>query len=337
MALSANTQINALIDAAREMFVTRPQLYIAQLRGKLQDLSGTNFEMGCQFAERGDWRDAAMRFRITVKLDPNFAQAWHNLGVCLMQLKDREGATQAFQRVLALDPANDEARYMLATVNPTALRREEWPARMPRTMIHRFFGATAPVYARVEAQNGYTGPMVCEQKLLPHLATKTGLNVIDLGCGVGLAATTWRDKALTLTGVDVVAGMVAEARNMSAGGIPLFNHVIEGDLYAPQSIAIPAASADVALVCNVTQFLGDLNGLMQGLSTWLKPAGLAAITVEPAPPQAAFGVVPGTGRFGHSAAYLQEEAQRHGFELLVQERVTLYPDLPAGLVILRKK
>lgn len=333
---SANTQINAAIDAAREIFVTRPQLYIAQLRGKLSDLSGTNFDIGCDFAARGAWRDAAMRFRITVKLDPNFVQAWYNLGVCLSQLHDREKATEAFQRVLYLKPEHDEARYMLASVNPHALPREQWPTRMPRPMIDRFFGAAAGVYAQMEANNKYAGPAICEQKILPHLSVKVGLNVIDLGCGVGLAATSWRDKATMITGVDISPGMVAEATTMAAGGIQLFNTVMEGDLHAPDSIAIAENSADVALVCNVTQFLGDLNGLMKGLAKWLKPGGVAAITVEPAPQQAAYGVVPSTGRFGHSAAYLQEEAKTFGFSVLTQERVNLYPDVPAGIVVLRK-
>jgi predicted TPR repeat methyltransferase len=336
MAFSANTQINALIDAARDMFITRPMIYWAGIRGKLSNLPGTNFDMGCAFAQRGAMRDAAMRFRIAVKLDPNFAQAWHNLGVCLMQLNDKQKAMEAFQRTLALRPNDEEASYLLATISPSALPRDAWPTRMPRAMIERFFAAAAPYYVQVETQNKYAGPQVCEQKILPHLTTKTGLTVMDLGCGVGLASAVWRDKAAHITGVDIVPEMVNEARNTRSGNLMVFDAVIEGDLHAPDGIAIPEASADVALLCNTSQFLGDLTGTMRGITKWLKPGGVVAITVEPATGQAAFGVNPATGRFGHSAAYLQDMAKTYGFSVLVQERVNLYPDVAAGIVVLRK-
>jgi len=333
---NASSQFAAIKEAARDLFITQPQIYFASMRGKLSDLPMTNFNIGCDFAERGAMRDAAMRFRIAVKLDPTFAQAWHNLGVCLMQLGDKDKATEAFYHTIRLRPNDEEAHYLLATVNPAAVPRDRWPTRMPHNMVTRFFAAAAPYYVQVESQNQYAGPAVCEQKLLPHLAVKTGLNVIDLGCGVGLAATAWREKAASLVGVDLVPNMVAEARGMVANNQKLFNEVIEGDLYQPNDIGIAAESADVALVCSVTQFLGDLTGLMQGLAKWLKPGGIAAITVEPASSQAAFGVVPATGRFGHSAAYLQDISKTYGFSILLQERVHLYPETTAGIVVIKK-
>jgi predicted TPR repeat methyltransferase len=329
-------QWEVLKEAARDMFVTRPMLYLQGLRGRLGNLPQTNFDMGCSFVARGAMRDAAMRFRIAVKLNPDFAQAWHNLGTCLLQLGDVEKAAEAFRQVLRLRPADEEALYMLATANPAALGRTAPPTRMPRSMVARFFAPMAPYYAAMEAQNQYAGPAICEQKLMPHIANATGLTVVDLGCGVGLASMPWRQRAARIIGIDMLAEMAREARAAITSGKTLFDAVHEADLYQADALSIPKGEADIALLCNVAQFLGDLQPVMRSVAAWLKPGGLVAITVEPAHGQVLYGINPTTGRFGHSATYLQEIAKSQGFSVLLQERVHLYPAIHAGIVILRK-
>lgn len=334
---SANTQIAAMIDAAREMFVLRPQRMIAQWRGKLNDLSGTNFEMGNAFAAQGAMRDAAMRFRIAVKIDPNFTQAWYNLGVALMQLGDKEKAADAFRHAVTLDPRHEEAVYLLSAMNPSLLPRDKWPTRMPRLIVEKFFAASAPYYADIETQNRYNGPAICEQKSLAYLSTKTDLQILDLGCGIGLSARPWRSKAARIIGVDMVEAMVREARAATIENKVLFDEVIAADLHAEQNITVAPASIDLVLLCNVAQFLGDVHALFSAAFSWLKPDGIMTLTVEPAMAGSAYGVNSATGKFGHSAAYLQDAAKAAGFSVVLQERVNLYPDITAGLVVVRKQ
>ncbi|MBN8544348.1 MAG: methyltransferase domain-containing protein [Alphaproteobacteria bacterium] len=334
---SANTQITAMMDAARDMFVVRPQRMIAQWRGKLNDLSGTNYEMGNAFAAQGAMRDAAMRFRIAVKIDPNFTQAWYNLGVALMQLGDKEKAADAFQQAVLLDDRHEEAAYLLAAMNPALLPRDRWPTRMPRLIVEKFFAASAAYYAEMETQNRYNGPALCEQKSLQHLAKKTELQILDLGCGTGLASRPWRSKASRIVGVDMVEAMVAQARAATFENKNLFEEVIAADLHATQSIAVAPASVDLVLLCNVAQFVGDLNHVLRAASGWLKADGIVTLTVEPAMAGSAYGVNPATGKFGHSAAYLQDVAKAAGLSVVLQERVNLYPDVVAGLVVMRKQ
>jgi predicted TPR repeat methyltransferase len=331
----ATTQLDAVKSAAREMFVTRPRAFFDTVLYRLRHLPQTNFDIGCQFADRQLYRDARMRFRVALWLAPGFTEAWHNLGVCYLQLGEKTKAAKAFRKVLALAPGHDEALYLLATLGPEFLSPERQPKVMPLAMVQRFFVAVAPVYREMETNNRYGAPTLLEQKSAPFLAAPGGLVIADLGAGVGLAALPWRGKASKLIAVDVTQPMLSEAAKMKAGDVPLFDVLMEGNLLQPAAIPIPPASLDVALLCNVVQFIGDLRGVMQAISGWLKPGGILALTVEPYAGEG-FGINSKTSRFGHSAHYLKTLAEPLGLQILLQERIQMYPETSAGLTIFRK-
>jgi predicted TPR repeat methyltransferase len=331
----ATMQIRDLKEAAREMFIERPHRFFKPLFYRLRYLPQTNFDIGCQFADRQLYRDARMRFRVALWLAPEFTEAWHNIGVCYLQLGEKTKAAEAFRKVLALAPGHEEALYLLATLGRGFLPPQRQPGVMPLAMVQRFFVAVAPRYREMETNNRYAAPQLLEQKSAPFLAAPSGLVVADFGAGIGLASLPWRGKAARLIAVDVTPAMLAEARTMKSGEGKLFDELLQGNLLQPGSIPIPSASLDVALLCNVVQFVGDLRGVLQAISGWLKPGGILVMTVEPYAGEG-FGINEKTSRFGHSAHYLKTLAEPLGLQVLLQERIQMYPETSAGLTIFRK-
>ncbi len=57
---------------------------------------------------------AVERYRQRIEIDPQFIEAWNNLGVLLSELERYEEACDAFRKVLAIDADHARARYNLA-------------------------------------------------------------------------------------------------------------------------------------------------------------------------------------------------------------------------------
>ena len=318
----------------RDVFINRPLTWIDDARVKIRNLPQTNFDLGCDFSDNGQWMDAAFRFRVTVYLKPGFAKAWYNLGCCYFRLGKMPQAEQALKRALKINPNDQDAIMMLAMVAPNAVPAHLRPQTLPPAMITGFFSNVASRYDAFELQNQYRGGIAVEQQVHPLLGNRS-INLIDLGCGSGIAARPWRGSAAQIIGVDVTPNMVAQAETVTINNQKLYNHVLVGDVRAlPESIG--PASADLVLAVNVAQFVGELSGVMRSVARVLKSDGFFALTVEAFTSQAGFGLT-ADGRFGHSAAYVRQAAAEAGLAVAKEGPIALYPSYNAALFVFSKK
>lgn len=320
----------------RGLFVERPKAYALELREKLRNLPETNFALGCDFAEQGKWKDAAFRFKVALHFRPNFGQAHYNLGCCQLRLGERGKARQSFLTALKQDPGNTDAVFMLSAIDPNAVPVDRRPQTMPAVMISQFFTGMAPRYDAVEASNNYQGGRVVFDAVKPLLPSARDLLVVDLGAGTGIASRPWRSIAKEMVAVERVPAMANEARLVKLADAPLFDRVLEEDIAAPSAAAIPFATADLVLVVNTAQFIGNLQPLFAVLGAQLKPGALVALTIEPFSAPAGFGVNIDTGRFGHHPEYVKLTAKNAGLEVKLDSKVQLYPNFTAQLFVLGK-
>jgi Flp pilus assembly protein TadD len=65
---------------------------------------------GINVAEKGLWREAAIHWEQATKLDPNYAEAWNNLGVAYEQQGRFEDALKAYKKAMELQPGNQMVR-----------------------------------------------------------------------------------------------------------------------------------------------------------------------------------------------------------------------------------
>jgi Flp pilus assembly protein TadD len=72
-----------------------------------------------------DVAEAKRNLDLAVVLAPRWAPAWVNLGVARARLDDKEGAFQAFQRALEVEPGNSSALVNLAKIYRDQGREEE--------------------------------------------------------------------------------------------------------------------------------------------------------------------------------------------------------------------
>ena len=78
-------------------------------------MSDPNVVKGLQFAQAGDFNQAAACMAEAVKVDPGNVEAWQLFGDYLSEPEKRRFC---YRRVLELDPANEQAQISLELLDP---------------------------------------------------------------------------------------------------------------------------------------------------------------------------------------------------------------------------
>ena len=319
----------------KQIFVERPAAYMHGLRDKLKNLPRTNFDLGVRFANEGLWQDAAFRFRVAAWLRPGFVQAWYNLGCAQVKLNQRARAKQTFLQALRIDPGHEDTIFMLAALDPNAVPAAQRPQRMQVALLQQFFTGLAGNYDALEVQNQYQGPKLVFDAVKVLVPGKD-ITVVDLGCGTGLASRPWRSIAKEVAGVDFTPALIAMARQEKEGDLMLFDQLLEEDIYALETSAAPLERADLVLLVNVVQFMGNLEPLFATLARRMKPEAKAVLTIEAMNAPAGYAVNLETGRFGHHPEYIKQQAAKAGLNIAREGRVQLYPNFTAQLYVVGK-
>lgn len=169
------------------------------------------------------------------------------------------------------------------------------------------------------------------------------LDVLDIGCGTGLAGAWVKDYAKTLTGVDLSEAMVQIARKKM-----LYQnlHVAPVHMFLAES----QRDYDLIVAADLLSYIGELKELFALVWKNLRPEGLFAFTVENLDAVEALPLdqkVKGfrlmkTGRFSYTKRYIDEVvAGLGGVEVLLSRdfspRLDAGEPVPGYIYIVQKK
>jgi Flp pilus assembly protein TadD len=111
-----------LLALAAALAVTAPAAAFAEQRGDAK----AHVEFGIKVAQNGLWKEAIYRWERAVEIDPEYAQAWNNLGIGYEQEGRFEEARDAYEKAIALAPKNQMIRQnydLFKEINDRANRR----------------------------------------------------------------------------------------------------------------------------------------------------------------------------------------------------------------------
>ncbi len=172
---------------------------------------------------------------------------------------------------------------------------------------HLFDQFSSDYDARMRGALAYRAPEILAELMAIVSAGKPKkAGTLDLGCGTGLAAPSFRPFATKLTGIDLSPQMIAQAK---AGG--LYDELIVGDVERWLS-ETPARFGRV-IAADVLVYLGDLAAVFAGVKRVLKPGGVFFFTVERS--ESEDFVLQETKRWAHGEDYLRHLAAAHGFDV----------------------
>lgn len=275
----------------------------------------------CQARER--LAEAETCYRRAIQCKPELAQPYLNLGRLLqMQARDRE-ACDSYRQALAqgLDPGLFGHLLKAATGGASP--------KAPLGYVRETFDAFAGQFDRYLVHElGYRVP---EQLagLARRFVAGRRLEILDLGCGTGLAGESFAPLARSLVGVDASPRMLEAARRR---GCYDALHAAEIEDWLAKA---PPESFDLALAADVFIYIGDLREVFCGVARCLRPMGAFAFSVE-----SCAGVdwcLLASGRYAQSAAYLSRLAGECGFDMLGRERATLRRGIEGELFWFQKK
>ena len=207
--------------------------------------------------------------------------------------------------IVARTPADPAPAYMLQVLtDPTV-------SRAPPAYVEAHFDAFAERFDHqlVELLD-YRAPELLADLLAQHADALP--EILDLGCGTGLAAAPLARFGGNLTGVDLSGAMLAKAAERQAYG-----RLVQADAVA--FLRDHPAAFDLIFGADVLIYFGDLAELLAAATAALRPGGYLALSIELSDQD---WTVLTSGRFAHGDGYVRRLLEP-AFDLLAQRTIPL--------------
>lgn len=240
-------------------------------------------------------------------LDRQDTTAWTARAHAARRLGRLDVAADACRAALAVDPAFDEARFLLASI-------EGDPSRSPPAYVRQVFDKYAGHFDRELGRLGYRTPEMLAEMAVRELQPEAkSLSVLDLGCGTGLAGLALSGLARRIVGLDLSPAMLAEARKRG-----LYADLVEGDLESMEF----DERFDLAVAADVLNYLGDLGPTFEAIDRTLSPGGAILFSVEELSDGERFRLTDDL-RYAHAGDHIRRLAAARGWIELASERAAL--------------
>ena len=261
--------------------------------GELEDLAST-------LREEGETRKAFLCQRRATELAPDDPDQWSALAELAHIEGDRETARRAYERYLEFEPHDAEVAHILVALNDLPP-----PPRASDESVIQLFDRISEFYdENMQDDLAYQAPeLLCGAIEEVRPGPPSDLDVLDLGCGSGLAGPFVRPWARFVEGVDISAAMIALARERGC-----YDRLDTAEI--TDWLARVDRTFDLVIACDVLVYFGDLSLVVDGVAQVLRPGGFFGFTVEET--LSGGTVLRDSGRYAHSREHVEQAARRAG-------------------------
>ena len=316
----AAAALKALTEEGRGGLLTRLLLARALMlsgeRGEALDMAretahlhpgvaGAALALGETLLAAGTLPLAIAEFQRALRIDPYLVKAKYFLGCAWLEAGEAERALSVFGELDDYEPAD-----VLAQKIAEAQAMRTAPRSNARYVQHLFDQFSADYDARMIGHLAYRAPTVMRELAELVMGHKAGagaqLDILDLGCGTGLAGVAFADWAARIDGIDLSPAMIEKTR---ARGVYADLAVADLEIYLESSGRL----YDLILAADTLVYLGDLARVFAGVRHRLKPGGFFIFTAEKKE-GAGFELGP-KRRWRHSEVYLRAAADAAGLDI----------------------
>jgi predicted TPR repeat methyltransferase len=274
------------------------------------DYTDAHNNLGNVWKSLGKPDKARASFERALLLKPGNPDTHYNLGILCSEAGDTEQAARHFQHCLEQDPEDSRgARILLAQ-----LGLGDMPEHAPHAQMRGIYGERARFW---DQESSYFGHLLVAQALQDH-ADRTALDILDIGCGTGLAGALVRalipSGARMLDGIDLSPAMLEKAREKG-----VYDRLEQADIVS--FLSAHRDSYDAILGAAILIHFGDLRSVFQAAAQSLRDKGLFIFTLF-SNDDTDFAVATSdrlaqSGCYSHSAGYVERLAPECGFSVLM--------------------
>ena len=267
-------------------------------------------ELALRLRDDGSVQAAWLCQHRACEIQPDDVTLLRNLGELAHITGRRNGAREAYEAVLGLNPKDAEVRHLL-----TSLRDEAVPTRVPTECIQQLYRRFSEFYEdNMIEQLGYEGPLHLAELINSEFQERNDLRAVDLGCGTGLAGHTISDRCRELTGVDLSPEMLKQTEKLQ-----IYSRLHEAEVSG--WLQQCDQEFDLIVALDTLIYFGDLTQVLQPAASRLARDGRMAITVE----RSAISpfVLTDNGRYQHHEDHIAEAAAASGLRVVAQKQAFL--------------
>jgi predicted TPR repeat methyltransferase len=239
--------------------------------------------------------DAIRCFEKVISINPKYAEAHYNLGSLYRKLEKFDDAIKSFELALAINPNYDEAKHLL---NVLIGHTSNTP---PKKYVEKLFDDFADRFEDSLVNNlHYNLPFQIKDLILKFNNKDTKFkNVIDLGCGTGLAGQHLREISINLKGIDISKNMISKAEMLG-----IYDKLIIGEIV--EELSSLEEKFDLFVALDVLIYIGDIQSIFNIVSKRSDKEALFIFSVEIKDGEG-FSLLK-SARYGHSEKYIMEQA-----------------------------
>lgn len=284
------------------------------LTGSGDMIADRRYDMALQFLERGDMEAAADLMAQARAQAPQWPPAAFRLGEIMAAAGKTTAAGDAFETYLALDPADT----MGAIIKLALLGLRPAPKSLPHDYVAGLFDQYAPRFDRHLTQTlGYGVPHLLAT-MVDDSCPAGLLRILDLGCGTGLAGEALQHRKSWLEGIDLSAGMIAQARAKA-----LYDRLHTGDMVAWMHDC--GDSFDLIIAADVLIYAGDLHPVFSAARALMAPGARFAFSLQDGAPAGTY-ILGADHRYAYSPSYVMDCAASCGLVIDTRKDSVLRQD-----------
>jgi len=264
------------------------------------------YNLGCCYTEIGREDRAMELYQQVLSLEQNHTSALNNIAFLCHKNEEYNWAESYYTRLLAIQPDHHAAGHLLSSLRGDRCRIA--PARY----IEEIFDNYSTHYDTSLLQElKYDIPNIMRHRFDTLFSPAQGsLDILDLGCGTGLAGEAFHDLCASLTGVDLSSKMIAIAEQKH-----LYDRLHTGEISS--FIKNCTHSYSCILATDVFTYIGDISPIFAMLGKNSQKDTIFCFSTERTDSHTY--ALCKTGRFAHSQPYIESIARQSGWSVIHSE------------------
>jgi predicted TPR repeat methyltransferase len=297
-----------------------------------------HYQLARIFQRLGKFDLAISEYQKTVELDPYYGEAQYYFADFIRSQGDIEKAVELSSRAFSMgeetqmleggvllessytdSPSLDKEKSNLIAIKDEFLfsaLKGETPEIAPSDYVRFFFDEFSKRFERHLVDNlEYKVPGLMRDVFDSVISTGCKFkNAVDLGCGTGLSGNAFISIVDRITGVDLSPKMIEQSKEKN-----IYDTLYEGGIL--EFLSESTDRFDLFIAADVLVYLGDPFPLFEKIKNISSKEAIFVLSIESCD-ESGYQIRQ-TGRYSHNCMFVEDMANRFGFELLTKKQAGL--------------